>query len=115
VFFAISQNSEKFFYSFSHKDLSAFRGIPKIGIFVKIAQVRPNYRGTMFLELGRTLSKADSLLAASNGSDRNRFPLRGNDKHAPIVEECAKQDASRESRKLSRRTGDGRQKWVSDY
>jgi hypothetical protein len=29
----------------------------------------------------------DSLSAASNGSDRNRFPLRGNDKHSPYIEE----------------------------
>jgi len=47
VFSVISQNSEKIFYSFSHEDLSAFRPISKIGIFVKSAQVRANYRGTL--------------------------------------------------------------------
>jgi hypothetical protein len=49
VFFAQIQNSEKIFYSFSHKNLSAFRGTPKIGIFVKSAQVRAIYRGNVFL------------------------------------------------------------------
>jgi hypothetical protein len=33
------------------------------------------------------VSLSNPLSAASNGSDRNGFPLRGNDKHAPFIEE----------------------------
>jgi len=47
VFSAISQNYEKIFYSFFRKDLSAFWPVTKNGIFVKSAQVRANYRGTL--------------------------------------------------------------------
>jgi hypothetical protein len=46
VFFWSIPEFLNFFYSFSYKDLSAFRVISKIGIFVKSAQVRANYRGT---------------------------------------------------------------------
>jgi hypothetical protein len=46
VFFGSIPEFLNFFYSFSYKDLSAFRVISKIGIFVKSAQVRANYRGT---------------------------------------------------------------------
>jgi len=45
VFFALSGNSENFFYSLSHKDLSAFWPPPKTRFFVNIAQVGALYRG----------------------------------------------------------------------
>jgi hypothetical protein len=38
--FALFQNSENFFYSLSHNDLSAFCPPPKSRFFVNIAQVR---------------------------------------------------------------------------
>ncbi len=41
VFLGKSRNFKIFFYSLFHKDLSAFRGIPKIVFFVKSAQVGP--------------------------------------------------------------------------
>ena len=46
VFFGQSRNFLNFFYSLSYKDLCAFWPISKIGILVKSAQVRANYRGT---------------------------------------------------------------------
>ena len=73
MFFGQSGNSENFFYSLLRKHLCTFAPVPFLRFFVKTAQVRANYRGTVFLELGRTLSKADSFSAASNGSDRNEF------------------------------------------
>jgi hypothetical protein len=44
--FEFFQNSENFFYSLSHNELSAFRDVPKTRIFDKSAQVRALYRGT---------------------------------------------------------------------